>query len=87
MNIKYIFDLFEIKLHHEEDKQKLQNELRKSINVETNNSKRLEILTKEFKDYKKFCETLFLEYDKRSKIYISPEVKKCVKLGLFNKLY
>jgi hypothetical protein len=75
MKIKYIFDLYEIKLNNEDEKQKLQIEMRKSLNGETNNSKRLEVLIKDFKDYKKFCETLFLEYDKRSKTYLSPEVR------------
>lgn len=72
LNMKFILDLYETKIENEDEKQKILYE--KKFSNEAKNSKKYETLLIEFKDLKKECQSLFNEFDIRSKNYFTSEV-------------
>jgi hypothetical protein len=85
LNYKFIFDLFQIKLENEEEKQKFFLE-RNYNSIDTVKTKKFEALTEEFKEQRANIENVLLDYDKRSKLYINPEVLYQIKKGIPGKL-
>lgn len=79
LNINHIYDLFESRNITEEPKKKLQFESKNSNDI--SKIKSIYNLVNEFREYRINCESLLNEYDKRSKLYINPEV---IKLKLRN---
>lgn len=71
LNIKHIFDLYENNYEIEEKNQKMYNSI-KTNDIRTFSPSH--IIIKEFKEYRKTFEDLLTDYDKRSKLYINPEV-------------
>ena len=85
--MKFILDIFEVKVENEEEKQKLIVD--KKLSNDLKNVKKYEVLLNDFRDFKKECQVLFNEFDLRSKNYFNPEVKNFFKIfkGIVDKIF
>lgn len=72
LNMKFVLDVYEVKVENEEEKQKIIVD--KKLTNDLKNAKKYDLLLGELREFKKECQVLFNEFDIRSKNYFNAEV-------------